>query len=236
MDRIQTSGIGFQPAVHSHQLSLKVHGRHKLLTGLLSSRHYLHGIPSAPSSYSSPVRAFKMRRILAILILCFCPFAFAKGTPASGSHPPSSSSSHSKKSSSASEKTVHVKGYYRKDGTYVAPYDRRPPGTSTTSSSSSSTTGTSASYRSGYMAKGFSAHPTVARDKNGRIKRSKAARDAFMRQRPCPSTGKASGPCPGYVVDHVQALECGGADAPGNMQWQTVAEAKAKDRIEGNCR
>jgi hypothetical protein len=26
------------------------------------------------------------------------------------------------------EKTVHVKGYKRKDGTYVAPYDRRPPG------------------------------------------------------------------------------------------------------------
>lgn len=23
--------------------------------------------------------------------------------------------------------TVHVKGYYRKDGTYVAPYDRRAP-------------------------------------------------------------------------------------------------------------
>jgi hypothetical protein len=24
------------------------------------------------------------------------------------------------------EKSVHVRGYYRKDGTYVAPYDRRP--------------------------------------------------------------------------------------------------------------
>jgi hypothetical protein len=30
----------------------------------------------------------------------------------------------------------------------------------------------------------------------------------------------------------VQALKHGGADAPGNMQWQTLAEAKAKDRIE----
>jgi len=40
----------------------------------------------------------------------------------------------------------------------------------------------------------------------------------------------------GYVVDHVDPLECGGADAPSNMQWQTVAEAKIKDRTERNCR
>jgi hypothetical protein len=25
-------------------------------------------------------------------------------------------------------------------------------------------------------------------------------------------------------------LECGGADVPSNMQWQTVQEAKIKDR------
>jgi hypothetical protein len=30
----------------------------------------------------------------------------------------------------------------------------------------------------------------------------------------------------GYVVDHIVPLECGGADAPSNMQWQTVREAK----------
>jgi hypothetical protein len=27
-------------------------------------------------------------------------------------------------------------------------------------------------------------------------------------------------------------LNRGGADAPGNMQWQTTAAAKAKDKIE----
>ena len=53
-----------------------------------------------------------------------------------------------------------------------------------------------------------------------------------MRQHPCASTGKASGCCPGYVVDHVHALECGGADAPSSMQWQTTAAAKGKDRTE----
>jgi len=34
------------------------------------------------------------------------------------------------------------------------------------------------------------------------------------------------------VIDHVQPLNHGGADAPGNMQWQTVAASKAKDNVE----
>jgi hypothetical protein len=34
---------------------------------------------------------------------------------------------------------------------------------------------------------------------------------------------------PGYVVDHIKPLACGGADAPSNTQWQTIAEAKVKD-------
>ena len=50
-----------------------------------------------------------------------------------------------------------------------------------------------------------------------------------------PSTGRSSGRCPGYVVDHVRPLECGGADAPSNRQWQTVADGKAKDKTEGSA-
>ena len=64
------------------------------------------------------------------------------------------------------------------------------------------------------------------------IKRSAAARSAFERLDPCPSTGRTSGACKGYVVDHVKPLACGGTDAPSNMQWQTVAAAKAKDNVE----
>ena len=64
------------------------------------------------------------------------------------------------------------------------------------------------------------------RDSHGRIKRSEAARSEFMRQ-----TGYAHGR-PGYVVDHIVPLACGGADAPSNMQWQTMADAKAKDKTE----
>src|SRR5215510_2225240 len=70
----------------------------------------------------------------------------------------------------------------------------------------------------------------VARDSHGRIKRNPQARRDFQKSHPCPSTGKTSGACPGYVVDHVRPLKRGGADAPSNMQWQTVQAAKEKDR------
>ena len=73
---------------------------------------------------------------------------------------------------------------------------------------------------------------TCVRNNHGRIKRSKEATDAFKRSNPCPSTGRASGTCPGYVIDHVKPLKRGGVDDPSNMQWQTKAEAKAKDKTE----
>jgi hypothetical protein len=67
--------------------------------------------------------------------------------------------------------------------------------------------------------------------------RSQAAVNAFKREAPCPATGASRGPCPGYVVDHVVPLCAGGPDKPANMQWQTVAEGKLKDRDEMNqCR
>jgi hypothetical protein len=59
--------------------------------------------------------------------------------------------------------------------------------------------------------------------------RSTAQRSAFVHAHHCPSTGKARGRCPGYVVDHIVPLCAGGADRPHNMQWQSVVEAKAKD-------
>jgi hypothetical protein len=34
------------------------------------------------------------------------------------------------------------------------------------------------------------------------------------------------------VIDHIVPLKRGGADNPENMQWQTKAEASAKDRWE----
>lgn len=62
--------------------------------------------------------------------------------------------------------------------------------------------------------------------------RSAAAVREFKRASPCPVTGKATGACPGWVVDHVVPLCIGGADKPDNMQWQTGSAAKSKDRDE----
>jgi hypothetical protein len=76
------------------------------------------------------------------------------------------------------------------------------------------------------------AYPGVKRDVHGKIARDPHAKEAFRRTHPCPGTGKSYGACPGWVVDHIQALKHGGADDPSNMQWQTRATAKAKDRIE----
>src|SRR5262245_54371424 len=43
----------------------------------------------------------------------------------------------------------------------------------------------------------------VERDSHGHIKRSEKPKDEFKKSHPCPSTGKSSGACPGYVIDHV---------------------------------
>lgn len=64
--------------------------------------------------------------------------------------------------------------------------------------------------------------------------RSRAAVHAFMRAHPCPAgIDKGSTTrCRGRIVDHVKALDCGGLDAPSNMQWQTIAAAARKDKTE----
>jgi hypothetical protein len=76
------------------------------------------------------------------------------------------------------------------------------------------------------------AAPGVQRNSHGKIARSARVRGEFKKSHPCPSTGRSSGGCPGYVIDHVRPLKRGGADTPANMQWQTTAAAKAKDRTE----
>jgi hypothetical protein len=112
------------------------------------------------------------------------------------------------------QKTVHVKGYTKKDSTYVRPHDRKPPETK----SHGTTKETKETHSKPSSA--------VERDEHGRIQRSDAARRAFARQ-----TGYPNGR-PGYIIAHIKPLACGGTDVPSNMQWQTTEAAKAKDRVE----
>jgi hypothetical protein len=62
--------------------------------------------------------------------------------------------------------------------------------------------------------------------------RSTSVKREFQLTHPYPATGCTSGPWPGYVKDHVLPLACGGPDAVSNLQWQTIRDAKAKDKWE----
>src|SRR5258706_6091619 len=59
--------------------------------------------------------------------------------------------------------------------------------------------------------------------------RPASAKAEFKREHPCPSPRNRSRACPGYVIDHIRPLACGGL-SPGNMQFQTIADAKAKEK------
>lgn len=76
----------------------------------------------------------------------------------------------------------------------------------------------------------------------GDAEASKAKRDlreryAFQRENPCPVNGAKYGPCPGYVIDHVEPLCAAGPDKRANMQWLTVAAHREKSRVDrARCR
>lgn len=77
----------------------------------------------------------------------------------------------------------------------------------------------------------------VERYSDGSIKRSQAVLTAFQKIHPCPSTGLTTGACPGWALDHVVPLACGGCDAVFNLQWlpdagKSCGEPYCKDRYE----
>lgn len=162
-----------------------------------------------------------MRSSLCVFLL-FAALSFSASAERTRNH-----SSYGVKGSRSSRnlRTGYIRGYVRKNGTYVTPHIRGLAGRDYHARRSSHPT-----YRS---TRQIGLSPRTA---TGKTERSTAAKDSFKRQQPCPSTGRSSGACPGYVIDHVKPLECGGADSPSNMQWQTIAAGKAKDKTERYCR
>ena len=71
------------------------------------------------------------------------------------------------------------------------------------------------------------------RDKHGVIVRSPLVLLAFKSWHPCPSTGKRSADgCPGWAMDHVIPLACGGCDSVSNLQWLPLDLKARKDKFE----
>jgi hypothetical protein len=60
--------------------------------------------------------------------------------------------------------------------------------------------------------------------------RSPGVKAEFRRLQACPITGEHKGPCPGFEIDHIQALVCGGRDEVDNLQWLPVDDHREKTR------
>lgn len=180
-----------------------------------------------------------MKKVALALVLAVLLVPFLQGRGRSSSSRSSSARSRSSLSGShatrGSRGPVSVRGYSTKTGKHVRPHTRSLPGTKSGGHSSSAISrGSSTSGRpSTAPAAARVARPrptycaTCKRDGDGTIHRSEAAKDRFQRQNPCPVTGKTSGPCPGYQIDHKIPLSKGGADAPANMRWLSEQQHKA---------
>lgn len=60
------------------------------------------------------------------------------------------------------------------------------------------------------------------RNTDGTIKRSSTVLTAFKKIHPCPATGLTTGACPGWSMNHVIPLACGGCDSVSNLAWLPV--------------
>lgn len=72
---------------------------------------------------------------------------------------------------------------------------------------------------------------------DGSILRRADVLAAFRKVHQCPSTMLFTGTCPGWQMNHVVPLACGGADAVWNLQWlplsiKTGTNPHAVDRFE----
>jgi len=73
---------------------------------------------------------------------------------------------------------------------------------------------------------------TLPRTANGNIKRSASEVYKFRKANPCPVTGKTTGACPGFQVEHTIPLCACGPDKVSNMTWMATAEHKIKTKAD----
>lgn len=72
-----------------------------------------------------------------------------------------------------------------------------------------------------------------ARDAKGEILRRADVLRAFKQAHPCPAPDPARpNACPGWVMDHVIPLACGGCDAVSNLQWLPTPVWREKSLFE----
>lgn len=76
-----------------------------------------------------------------------------------------------------------------------------------------------------------------ARDAAGVIKRRSDVLTAYRKAHPCPSTGKTTGACPRWSMNHMIPIAKGGCDAVSNLAWmpnviKSCAEPQCIDRWE----
>lgn len=70
------------------------------------------------------------------------------------------------------------------------------------------------------------------RTSSGLILRRNDVMAAYKKAHPCPSTGKTIGACPGWAMNHVVPLACGGVDAVWNLQWMRIDVKHMVDAYE----
>ena len=168
--------------------------------------------------------------VTAFAVLCVVCAGSAAGKSRGGGsgHAAHSSSAHPSTASRAARPSVKA-----------APSQARPRAGAPRATSAYARHQSPSSHAPRSNAKPAASHPRtsiktqgVQRNAKGNIARSQLQKAKFERSHPCPSTGRHSGACPGYVIDHIRPLKRGGADRPDNMQWQTTTAAKQKDRTE----
>jgi len=175
-----------------------------------------------------------MRRFLKIinLILFLIIFnayqldqAYARGKGGYGSYRSSGRSSYKASGGHKSSvgKSVKVKGYTRKNGTYIAPHSRSAPRSPKGSYSSTPTTKTYSSKKSTPKSYKIVSPQSISPNKP---ERSEAKKGVFLKSRGYDKTP------PGQEVDHVIPLSKGGADEPYNMQLLPKEAHKQKTKME----